>query len=268
MSQSPDEPFEDPPRRAPDEADVLHVNVEGYAGPLDLLLALARKNQVDLTHIPILPLAEQYLEFVERAKTLRIELAADFLVMASWLAYLKSRLIAPGEGGDDEPDGEELAEDLAFRLRRLEAMREAADRLFARPRLGRDVFPRGAPETTVIRRNRAWRGSLYELLAAYGNVRQQEIVRGMTVEKRPVFSLVDARRVMERFVTKPSEWVPMAVLVQAMPAHEDRRAVLAASFGAALELAREGRIAVSQKGPFEPIYVRATDAPAEEDENG
>lgn len=178
--------FEDPPRRPAQEADVLHVDVEGFEGPLDLLLALARKGQVDLSRIQILPLAEQYLAFVRRAEELRIELAADFLVMASWLAYLKSRLIAPDED-DGEPDGEELAQDLAFRLRRLEAMREAADRLFDRPRLGLHVFARGAPEVTVVRAARTWKGSLYDLLAAYGQVRQDEIVRTMTMEKRPVF---------------------------------------------------------------------------------
>lgn len=263
MSGAADD-FEDPPRRAAEEADVLRVEVEGFEGPLDLLLALARKNQIDLTRMKILPLAEQYLGFVRSAETLRIELAADFLVMASWLAYLKSRLIAPAEEGDGEPDGEELAEDLAFRLRRLEAMRKAADRLFARPRLGRDVFPRGAPEVTVVRASRTWKGSLYDLLAAYGAVRQDEIVRTTTMEKRPVFSLVDARRVMERLVGAHTDWVPIEVLVRAMPMREDRRAVLASTFGAALEMAREGRIAVRQSGPFAPLYLK----PVEEGRDG
>jgi segregation and condensation protein A len=256
VSEGPVDDFEDPPRSAPEEADALHVDVEGFEGPLDLLLALARRGQIDLTRIQILPLAEQYLAFVREAEALRIELAADFLVMASWLAWLKSRLIAPEEDEGDEPDGEELAEALAFRLRRLEAMREAADRLFARPRLGRDVFARGAPEFSVVRRTRAWKGSLYDLLAAYGSVRQEEIVRTMTMEKRPVFSLVDARRVMERLVGVHAELVPIEVLVRAMPPEEDRKAVLASSFGAALEMAREGRIAVRQSGPFAPLYLR------------
>jgi segregation and condensation protein A len=264
VSAAPEDDFEDPPRQSAQEADVLHVDVEGFEGPLDLLLALARKNQVDLTRIQILPLAEQYLAFVRRAEELRIELAADFLVMASWLAYLKSRLIAPEEDGHDEAGGEELAEDLAFRLRRLEAMREAADRLFARPRLGQDLFPRGMPEVTVVRQTRAWKGSLYDLLSAYGMVRQEEIVRSMTMEKRPVFSLVDARRVMERLVGGHTDWVPIEVLVRAMPREEDRRAVLASSFGAALEMAREGRIAVRQSGPFQPLYLK----PVEEGGDG
>jgi len=260
----PVDDFEDPPRRDAEEARMMRVEVAGFEGPLDLLLALARRNQIDLARIQILPLAEQYLEFVREAEALRIELAADFLVMASWLAYLKSRLIAPAPEGSDEPDGEELAEELAFRLRRLEAMREAADRLFARPRLGRDVFARGAPEMTVVRQVRAWKGSLYDLLAAYGSVRQDEIVRTMTMEKRPVFSLVDARRVMERLVGAHTEWVPIEVLVRAMPVKEDRKAVLASTFGAALEMAREGRIAVRQSGPFAPLYLK----PLEEGRDG
>ncbi|MBJ3776517.1 segregation/condensation protein A [Acuticoccus sp. 2012] len=236
---------------------MLVVDLAGYEGPLDLLLDLARRNQIDLTSIKILPLAEQYLDFVQRAKALRIELAADILVMAAWLAFLKSRLIAPAED-DEGADGEELAEDLAFRLRRLEAMREAADRLFARPRLGREVFGRGAPEVTTVRQERTFKGSLYDLLTAYGAIRQDEIVRETTMEKRPVFSLVDARRVMERIVGGHADWLPLDVLVQAMPPGQDRRAVIASTFGAALEMAREGKISVRQNGPFAPLFLRAT----------
>jgi segregation and condensation protein A len=250
--------FEDPPRQPGRPDDVLHVDVGGFEGPLDLLLSLARRNQIDLTRIQILPLAEQYLAFIAEAKALRIELAADFLVMASWLAYLKSRLIAPEEEEDAGADGKELAEDLAFRLRRLEAMREAADRLFARPRLGRDVFARGMPEATRVQTTRTFRASLYDLLTAYGAIRQEEIVQGMTMEKRPVFSPVDARRVMERLVGRHADWVPLEVISRAMPANEDRRAALAATFGAALEMAREGRVAMRQSGPFAPLYVRPT----------
>ena len=188
------DPFEDPAPsfRKPEQLDLFQVDVDGYAGPLDMLLDLARRNQIDLTRIAILPLAEQYLSFIQRAKDLRIELAADYLVMAAWLTYLKSRLIAPAPD-DEGADGEELAEDLAFRLRRLEAMREASEALFARPRLGREVFARGMPEAPVVTTEKVYKGSLYDLLSAYGSIRQDEIVRTMTMEKRPVFSLVDAR---------------------------------------------------------------------------
>lgn len=249
--------FEDPApaHRMAQQLDLFHVDVDGYAGPLDMLLDLARRNQIDLTRIAILPLAEQYLAFIARAKDLRIELAADYLVMAAWLTYLKSRLIAP-DPDDGGADGEELAEDLAFRLRRLEAMREAADALFARPRLGRDIFARGMPEATIITTDRVFKGALYDLLAAYGMVRQDEIVRTMTMEKRPVFSLVDARRVMERMVGHNAEWLPLEALVAAMPGDESRRAVIASTFGAALEMAREGRISVRQSQPFAPLFIR------------
>ncbi|WP_245943973.1 segregation and condensation protein A [Acuticoccus kandeliae] len=250
--------FEDPPRTPIRDEDMLHVDVNGFEGPLDLLLALARRNQVDLTRIQILPLAEQYLAFIKRAKDLRIELAADFLVMAAWLAFLKSRLLAPAPD-DEGADGEELAEDLAFRLRRLEAMREAADALFARNRLGLHVFARGAPEAPVIHQEVHYKGSLYELLSAYGTVRQGEIVRETTMEKRPFFSLVDARRIMERIVGGHAEWLPLEALIAAMPSHESRKAVIASTFGAALEMAREGKIAVRQSAPFAPLYLRSTD---------
>lgn len=247
------DPFEAPPRRP--EPDILHVDVEGYEGPLDLLLDLARREKVDLTRIAILPLAEQYLAFVAEAKNLKIELAADILVMAAWLAYLKSRLIAPQEAAD-EPSGDELADELAFRLRRLEAMRTAADRLFALPRLGHTVFARGSPEVATVRRRTSYRASLYDLLAAYGAVRQGEIVRDTTVDKRPVFSLVDARAIMERVVGAHGDWFPLERLLAAMPAGEDRRAVVASTFGAALEMAREGRLSVRQAGPFAPLYLK------------
>jgi len=248
--------FEDAPREAPQSDEAFVVDVAGFEGPLDLLLALARTEKVDLTKIKILPLAEQYLAFIARAKELKIELAADFLVMAAWLAFLKSRLIAPQDSAEGE-QGEEMAEDLAFRLRRLEAMREAAQALFKRPILGRDVFARGAPEAPPVKLKLTFRASLYDLLSAYGGIREQEIVRTMTMEKRPVFSLVDARRIMERLIGPNADWMPLHMLVEAMPPGEDRRTVLASSFGAVLEMAREGAVSVRQSEPFAPLYVRA-----------
>ncbi len=249
------DPFEDAPRQKPQDDEEFRVDLAGFEGPLDLLLALARQEKVDLTKIKILPLAEQYLAFIARAKDLKIELAADFLVMAAWLAWLKSRLIAPQDASDSEK-GEELAADLAFRLRRLEAMREAATRLFKRPRLGHDVFARGMPEAAPVRLSLSFRASLYDLLRSYCGIREQEIVRTMTMEKRSVFSLVDARRIMERLIGPGADWMPLHVLISAMPPGQDRRTVTASTFGAVLEMAREGAISVRQSEPFAPLYIR------------
>lgn len=253
MSEASNDPFERPHRAEP---TTLHVSLEAYEGPLDLLLDLARRDKIDLTQIQILPLAEQYLAFVQEARRLKIELAADILVMAAWLAWLKSRLLAP-EAAEEGPSGETLASDLAFRLQRLEAMRQAADRLFARARLGRDVFARGAAQAPSVTRHVRYRASLYDLLAAYGAIRQAELVRETRVEKRPVFSLVDARKIMERALGASAHWIAFDQLLAHMPASESRRSVVASSFGAALEMAREGRIAVRQSGPFAPLHIRA-----------
>lgn len=248
------DPFEAPARER--QLDLFKVSLEHYEGPLDLLLDLALRNKIDPLKIKILPLAQQYLAAIEAAREMRIEVAADFLVMAAWLAYLKSRLLAP-PSDDGEPEGEALAEDLAFRLRRLDAMRQAADALFGRPRLGVDVFSRGAPDEGTVTVVPRWTGSLYDLLAAYGAVRQDEIVRTMTLERRPVFSLIDARAIIERLVGGHAEWLPLDALVAAMPAAEDLRTVIASSFGAMLEMAREGAVNVRQAAPFAPLYLRA-----------
>ncbi|MEM9224065.1 MAG: ScpA family protein [Pseudomonadota bacterium] len=251
------DPFEDEPRQNPDD-QAFRVDVEGYEGPLDVLLQLARTEKIDLTRVAILPLAEQYLAFIARAKDLKIELAADFLVMAAWLAWLKSRLIAP-DPSDEGADAEMLAEDLAFRLRRLESMREAAQQLFSRPLLGQGVFARGMPERGTVETTVSWRASLYDLLNAYGSVRQQEIVRTMKMEKRPVFSIVDARQVLERIIGSSAQWLPLAALVAAMPPGESRRGALASTFGASLEMAREGSIRLRQSEPFAPLFVCRAD---------
>lgn len=251
---SADDPFEAPPR----EPQMLEVELDGFAGPLDLLLTLAQREKVDLTRLKILPLAEQYLAYVARAKALKIELAADMLVMAAWLAYLKSRLLAPKPAADEEDDADEMAEALAFRLRRLEAMRIAAEALATRPRLNRDVFARGAPEALAISATITWRASLNDLIAAYAGVRQGEIVRHTSMEKRPMFSLVDARAIMERLfgTHRASQWLSLDEVLAAMPSRQDRRAVRASTFGATLELAREGRLAVRQDSAFAPLYLK------------
>ena len=187
----------------------LVIDVDGFEGPLDLLLHLARNQKVDLARISVLALAEQYLAFVESARRIRIELAADYLVMAAWLAYLKSRLLIPQTRNDDEASGEEMAAQLAFRLKRLEAMRDAATRLVNRNRLGRDVFARGAPEHTVVEKIPEYSASLYDLLTAYAAQRQRQSITQVTIEKRQVWSLADARSMLTRMIGELADWTAL-----------------------------------------------------------
>lgn len=241
----------------------LIVDVDGFEGPLDLLLTLARSQKVDLTRISILQLADQYLAFVEELRRLRLELAADYLVMAAWLAYLKSRLLIPAEEKPaDEPSAEELAEVLAARLRRLEAIREASARLAARPRLGRDVFARGAPEPVGIVGRPEWNATLYDLLAAYAAQRQRQMISTVHVRRRTVWSLADAREILSRLIGTMAEWAPIeSFLLPYMATPGQRATVRASSFSAMLELVREGRLEIRQSGAFAPLYVRAAPAP-------
>lgn len=250
----------------------LFVDVDGFEGPLDLLLTLARNQKVDITRISILALAEQYLAFIEEIRRLRLELAADYLVMAAWLAYLKSRLLLPEAKGDDEPSGEELAAALAFRLRRLEAMRDAAARLANADRLGRDVFARGMPEPVVVNRKSEYSATIYDLLSAYAAQRQQKAIAVVHVHARTVWSLQEAREVLVRMVGQIAEWTPLHVFVSPYLGNEEMRAsVLASSFSASLELARERRVDLRQTEPFAPLYIRdhrADAAGPTEAENG
>lgn len=233
------------------------VDVNGFEGPLDLLLTLARNQKVDLTRISILALVEQYLSFVTAARQLRLELAADYLVMAAWLAYLKSRLLIPEQKGEDEPSGEELAAALAFRLRRLEAMRAAAARLMNRNRLGRDVFARGMPETVSIERVGHWQASLYDLLVAYAAQRQRQSVTSVHVRRRTVWSLQEARELLTRLIGSSVEWIAIdSFLLRYLADPGQRSTVIASSFSASLELVREGEIELRQSGPFKPLYLR------------
>jgi segregation and condensation protein A len=235
----------------------LVVDVDGFEGPLDLLLSLARSQKVDITRISILALAEQYLAYIEKIRELRLELAADYLVMAAWLAYLKSRLLLPEENDSEEPTGEELAAALAFRLQRLEAMREAAARLVNRNRLGRDVFPRGLPEPVVTVKRSEYSATLYDLLSAYAAQRQQQAISIVHVRKRDVWSLHDAREVLTRLIGRIAEWAPLDTFLSAyLVTPEMRATVKASAFGASLELVREGRIELRQTEPFAPLYIR------------
>ncbi|ONF96222.1 segregation and condensation protein A [Sphingomonas jeddahensis] len=234
----------------------LTLDLDGWEGPLDLLLSLARSQKVDLRQISILALVEQYLAYVERMRTLQLELAADYLVMAAWLAYLKSALLLP-RGPDVEPDPEELALRLQLRLERLAAMREAGARLMARDRLGRDVFVRDSPEGLRTTRKARWSAEIYDLIAAYGQI---------SARNRPVMHVVHDREVMtlEAAIARISALLGTAIdwtrIHTFLPEGADgafRRSALASSFLAALELARQGRVELRQQSPFAPLYLRA-----------
>lgn len=241
----------------------LTVDVAGFEGPLDLLLELARAQKVDLARISILALAEQYLAFIETIRTLRIEIAADYLVVAAWLAYLKSRLLLPEENAtDEEPSAEEMAAHLAFRLQRLDAMRQAGSRLMNRNRLGRDFFARGMPEPIETQHTSRYSATLYDLLTAYAARRQRTIVSQVTIHRRETLSLVEAREMLSRLCGGLQEWTALdALLARFVSAPGDRASTLASSFAASLEMAREGALQLRQEKAYAPLYLRA---PAEE----
>lgn len=236
----------------------LVVDVAGFEGPLDLLLHLARAQKVDLSRISVLALVEQYIVFIEHARTLRLELAADYLVMAAWLAFLKSRLLIPKPVGADGQSGEELAAVLQFRLRRLEAMRDAAARLVNRNRLGRDVFARGMPETVIVDRRNEYSATLYDLLTAYASQRQRQAVTQVHIAKRGVWSLKEARDILTRLIGDVGDWTALDMfLAQYLTSPAERATAIASSFAASLELVREGQLDIRQDGAFAPIYLRA-----------
>ena len=236
----------------------LIVDVDGFEGPLDLLLSLARTQKLDLAKISILALAEQYLAFVDAARRLRLDLAADYLVMAAWLAFLKSKLLIPEkDDAEGEPTGAELAAFLAHRLQRLEAMREAAKTLMERKQLNIDVFPRGYPEGVRIHRTSRYEANVYDLLQAYAQQRQRTAVTTVKFAKRPVWSIKEARSRLEKMLGLQVEWAPLnKYLSQYLGDPEMRRTALASAFGASLEMAREGLVEIRQGEAFAPLYVR------------
>jgi segregation and condensation protein A len=243
--------------RASAEPAALIVDLDGFEGPLDLLLELARRQKVDLARISILALAEQYLAFVEAARAERLDLAADCLVTAAWLAYLKSRLLAPGPAeDDDEVPPEVAAAALAFRLRRLEAMRNAGQALFDRPLLGRDVFGRGEGEEGVAETRAEWTATLYDLLATYSRLRLRGLTVSHTVARRPTWPLAEARAALERLVGRSMGWTRLDAMLMRFMTPELRASVLASGLGASLELAREGRMELRQDEAFGPLLVR------------
>jgi segregation and condensation protein A len=242
--------------RAADEP-ALVIDVEGFEGPLDLLLTLARQQKVDLAKISILALADQYLAFIEEARKLRLEIAADYLVMAAWLAYLKSRLLLPEQHEPDGVSAEDMATALAQRLRRLEAIRQVAEQLLGRPQLGREVFSRGQPEPIAEIKRPEWTATLYDLLTAYAAQRQKQARAFVRVPKRTVWSLAEAREALERLIGHATDWCRLdEYLVAYMVEPSLAATVRASSFAATLELVREGRLEVHQHGAFAPLYVR------------
>ena len=242
-------------------AEALIVDVDGFEGPLDLLLTLSRTQKVDLRRVSVLQLAEQYLTFVGRAQALRIELAADYLVMAAWLAFLKSRLLLPPEPGEEGPSAEDLAAHLAFQLERLQAMREAAARLMARDQLGRDFFARGLPEGISLNRKITYDATLLDLMRAYARIRTKDEFRPFVMDREHVFTMEQALERMRGLIGYAGEW---ADLISFLPEGWDvtpmaRRSATAAHFAAVLEMAKRGQLAIRQGETFAPIQIRRRD---------
>ncbi|WP_236019316.1 segregation and condensation protein A [Fuscibacter oryzae] len=240
------------------QAEALIVDVDGFEGPLDLLLTLSRTQKVDLRKISVLQLAEQYLGFVEQARALRIELAADYLVMAAWLAFLKSRLLLPPEPGEAGPSAEDLAAHLAFQLERLQAMREAGAQLMARDQLGRNFFARGAPERLSARIKVTYDASLLDLIRGYARIRTRDEFRPYAFDRHDIFTMEQALDRMRGLLGYVGEW---AELTQFLPEGWDgspsrRRSVTAAHFAAVLEMAKRGQLTIRQSDTFAPIQIR------------
>ena len=245
------------------EGEALIVDVDGFEGPLDLLLTLSRTQKVDLRRISVLQLAEQYLIFVERARVLRIELAADYLVMAAWLAFLKSRLLLPPEPGAEGPSAEDLAQHLAFQLERLSAMREAAARLMARDQLGRDFFYRGQPEEVIKHKDVTYAASLLDLMRAYARIRTGDEFRPYAFDRENVFTMEQALERMRGLIGYIGDWSDLTSFLpegwDASPAR--RRSATAAHFAAVLELAKRGQVKLRQGETFAPLQIRRAETP-------
>lgn len=239
-------------------AEALIVDVDGFEGPLDLLLTLSRTQKVDLMRISILELAQQYLDFVERAKALRIELAADYLVMAAWLAFLKSRLLLPPDPADEGPSGEEMAAHLAFQLERLQAMRDCAARLMARDQKGRDFFVRGIPENVETVRTVNYTANLLDLMQAYSRIRTRDEFRPFVMDRNDIFTMEEALERMRGLIGFVVDWVDISSYLPdgwgASPMR--RRAATASTFAASLELAKAGKVELRQSETFAPLELR------------
>ena len=246
-------------------AESLVVDVEGFEGPLDMLLTLSRTQKVDLRKISILELARQYLTFVNKAKELRIELAADYLVMATWLAFLKSRLLLPPDPAEEGPSGEELAAHLAFQLERLQAMRDAAARLMARDQLGRNFFARGLPENVERVRRVQYTATLLDLMQGYARIRTKDEFRPFVMDRDKVFTMEQALDRMRPLIGFAGDWIDIQTW---LPEGWDTdpvkwRSATAATFAASLELVKEGKAEISQDRTFSPIHLRKRETPRE-----
>jgi segregation and condensation protein A len=239
-------------------AEALIVDVDGYEGPLDILLTLSRTQKVDLRKISVLQLAQQYLLFVERAKELRLELAADYLVMAAWLAFLKSRLLLPPDPTEEGPSGEELAAHLAFQLERLQAMRDVAARLMARDRLGRDFFARGVPEVVERVRKVTYSATLLDLMQGYARIRTRDEFRPFVMDRDAVYTMEEALGNLRGLIGFAGTWTDISSYLPEGWQNDPikRRSATAATFAASLELVKEGKAEIRQSAMFEPIELR------------
>jgi len=234
------------------------VDVDGFEGPIDVLLTLAREQKVDITQISIVQLADQYLAFVAEARKTNLELAADYLVMAAWLAYLKSRLLLPDLGEEDEPSGEEMAAALAFQLRRLQGMQDAGARLMARNCLGQDFFGRGQPEKFTITATSVFEVSLFDLLKSYGDQKRRKSGGTLHIEPWELYSVDDALERLHKLIGNTPNWETLAsFLPSGIKEKLTYRSAVATTFTAALEMAREGKLRVRQNGAFQPIFIRS-----------
>ncbi len=251
------------------EEEAFLVDVDGFEGPLDLLLELARRQKVDLARISILALAEQYLAFIEAARKVRLELAADYLVMAAWLAFLKSRLLLPEQPKNgEEPSAADLAAALAERLRQLELIRLAADRLTQRAQLGRDMFMRGGPEGIETISQPKYQAKLFDLLSAYARQRQKSVTSRVVLKQRTVWSLAEAREALERLAGVAAEWTVLDdFLLHYCADMQTARTVRASAFSASLEMVREGRFDIRQDRPFAPLWMRRRAPPDQQEPN-
>ena len=243
-----------------EQLDLFHVNLDGYEGPLDLLLTLAKEQKVDLLEISILDLASQYLNFIDQMKRIDIDLAADYIVMASWLAFLKSKLLLPIED-DEDVSAQELSAILAFRLRRLEAMREVGSKLLTRDIEGIHVFRRGMPEPIFLIKNFNHKDTLFDLISSYSGLRNRNYDNKWKPRVFSIFSIEDARNRLEKMLGTTIDWTKIEDF---LPINNDtteegilfRRSSLASIFSASLELSKEGVIEISQNKNFGSIRFK------------
>lgn len=244
-----------------DPHEAFVVDIDGFEGPIDLLLAMARTQKVDLEHISIVALVDQYADFIEEARTQRLELAADYLVMAAWLAYLKSRLLLPDPPADDEPDPQEMADALALRLQKLDAVRTASQALWRQPMKNVHLFPTAKVKQIGVRGEAPWSAELYDLIDAYAAIQTRKLDGTMTMARREVWSLADARALVEKALGDLAQWTPFDVVLAAQSALREapsnREGIKASAFAASLELVREGQAELRQDGAFAPLLVRA-----------